>query len=101
MCHKYCPSLFGLHHSIIHLDRKKDPWFALFLWVPLSFPCLLKFLFYPFTLDRMLGEDQQDLVMCSDRFINAITVKVPRLQVFWRKPTANPIALQVFLIFTR
>jgi len=66
------------------------------------------FKFDPRTVDGMLRQHQQQLIMQTDGLVNTISDLVSSFQVFGRKPAAYPFALQVsiqpfdkLLIFTR
>ena len=69
------PGLFCLHDRIIESDGKQDG-----LLLPLLFfKCSFDFLLHPCAFDRLFGENEQQLVIDANRFIDDRTDSVADL----------------------
>jgi hypothetical protein len=78
------PSLVGVHHDIVETDRKQDGLSALaFLFVGCVY-----FILDPIALDRMFGQDQQQLVPQPDRAIDLVEDFSANSQIVRREPAA-------------
>ncbi len=68
-------------------------WNALWFLVQRSF----NFISNPITLDGMLRQDQQQLVIQTYRFFNAVSDLISDVHIFWCKPAAYSFLLQVVM----
>src|SRR6266536_2577475 len=59
------------------------------------FQRLFDFILYPRTVNGMLRKNDQELVIYSDRLINAVSEFVSNFQILRSKPAANVFALQI------
>jgi len=85
------PTRIADHDGVIQANGKKN---VLFLD-----PFPVKGMFYlvlnPITLDRVLGENQKNLIVKSDRFIDHWTNFITNLHVMWGKPAPNTSSLKI------
>jgi hypothetical protein len=76
-----------MHYGIIQADRKESlmpkPLFFLTSRYDLTF--------HPGTLDGILREDEHELVVEANGFINALVIVVADLEVFWSEQTTDTL----------
>src|SRR5258708_6416673 len=85
---------FGcVHHRIIQADWEECGSLLLILLLTRSH----HFPFYPSTLNSMFGENENELVVETNRFINALMVVITDFQIFGGEPAAHTLVLQVYV----
>src|SRR2546421_4521380 len=83
-----------LLYRIINLDGKQNGLGLLFSFeLFFFFQCGTYFVFYPGAFYRMFGKNDQELVVKTNSFFNAIGKFFTYLQVFWGKPTTYAFTL--------
>lgn len=85
------PASSCAHNCIVNPNGKEN--LSVHVHLVLFFACSFDFLFYPLTFDRMLRENQQQLVIHSDRLINSVVMEVSWFQFLWCIPATYTIAL--------
>src|SRR6266702_959972 len=80
-----------LHHCLIQCDGKEHP-FVLLLFLLKGSHNLA---FHPLAIDRVLREDNQELIMQADRLVNAMPKLLPDPQIFRGVPASHAFGLQV------
>ena len=80
-----CPCCIAVHDGIVQTDRKQDRRAVSTLPLKSSFD----FIFYPTALDGMFRQDDHQLVVEPDRFIDALTESVTNLQILCGQPATN------------
>jgi hypothetical protein len=85
------PRLGSSFNLFIEADRKQHNLISLLFF----FEGLLYLIFDPIALDRMLGQDQQQLIAQPDPGIDLVADFAANWHIVWREPAAHPLVLQV------
>ena len=85
------PAFIGIHDRSIQPDWEEDSLASDTFLLIGSINLILN----PVTVDRMLGQNQKELVVEPYRLIDSIPDFVPNLHVFGCKPTTNPFVLEI------
>ncbi len=79
------------HDGLIDSHRIQHIRYALWFFLQGSFD----FIGNPTTCNRVLRQDQQQLIIQPDRLVNTVPDLISNVHVLWGKPTAYPFLLQV------
>ena len=85
------PSRLQGHYRVVNPDRKEDG------GALLAFSCQGRFdlFLYPLTRHRSLGQNEKQLVINADRFIDAYPYFGPYGEIFWGKPAPYTLVLEI------
>src|SRR5262245_57377995 len=85
------PTCLQGHHRVVNADWEEDS------GALLAFPCQggFDFLFDPLTCHRRLGQDEEQLVIEADGLVNAGAEVVTDFHIFWGKPAAHALVLEI------
>src|SRR5215467_3079738 len=89
IANKSWPALLNLHHCLIQANREKDH----FIFFAFPGQCSLYLLLNPLACHRMLRQDQQELIVKANGFVDTGSDLCSYFQIFGRIPATNAFAL--------
>src|SRR5207249_6229157 len=81
------PRQFGAHYRVIQSNRKQN----LAALVSFALQAGFHLLANPIALHGALRQDQHQLIVSPDRFLDPLSEWVANLDILWRKPTVNTV----------